>query len=160
MWTVAVHAEQVFLLAVPHSRAAAVHTRPPVAIFVPVALAAQLVALVEFDLFAARQPQLVAVVRVMTVEAPAVLGVMLEDEIVLRQLTPGGVEFGAFFMTIGAWKDAVGKRRRRDLNLALGGCRRGTRTCRRASRGRSETTGENGEQQPARHDATTSARAR
>src|SRR6266511_3811845 len=69
---VAVRAEQVLLVPVPLAHAPAVHAGPPVAVLLPVALAAEAVRLLERNGIAARQVQAIAVVGVVAVEAPAV----------------------------------------------------------------------------------------
>ena len=78
---VAVRAQQVALVAVPLADAAAVHARPPVAQLLAVALPAQAVRLLERHRLAAREVQHVAVRRVVAVEAPAVLLVVLQDDV-------------------------------------------------------------------------------
>ena len=87
-------AQQVSLVAVPFADAAAVHSGAPVAIFLAVALAAEPVGFLERHRLAARQVQLVAIVGVVAVEAPAMLGIVLEHDIGVHrgQLAPLAVD--------------------------------------------------------------------
>ena len=70
---VAVGAQQVPLVAVPLADSPAVDARAPVAELLAVALAAEPVRLLEWDPLAAREVEPVAVVRVVAIEAPAML---------------------------------------------------------------------------------------
>ena len=81
MRVVAVGAEQVPLGAVPVAGAPAVHAGPPVTEFLAVALAAEPVGLVERHGLAAGQVERVAIGRIVAIEAPAVLFVVLEDDV-------------------------------------------------------------------------------
>jgi len=71
-------AQQVPLGAVPIAGAPPVHPGPPVAQFLSVALAAELVGDRELDLGPAGQVQPVPVVRIMAVQAPAAVGPVIE----------------------------------------------------------------------------------
>ena len=88
----------------------------PVAQLLAVALAAQQVRALERHALAAREVQPVAVGRVVAVEAPAVLLVVAQLDVVvhLAQLAPRGVRLEAG-VAAGAREDAVAERRRRQL---------------------------------------------
>jgi hypothetical protein len=90
----------------------------PVAELVAVALAAEPVGLLEGDRRAARQVQLVEIVRVVTVEAPAVLRVVLQHDLLVgvAHPPPSRVDRKVLLdVAIRARKGAFGEGRRRNL---------------------------------------------
>src|SRR5664279_3761272 len=91
--TVTLHAQQVGFGAVPVAGAAAMNAGPPVAVLLAVALAAEAVRFFERHMLAAGQVQDVAVVGVVTVQAPAVGLIVLENDVGVhgRKLTPVAV---------------------------------------------------------------------
>ena len=133
---VAVGAEEVLLVPVPVPRPAAVDAGLPVPELLPVALAAEPVRLLERDPLAARKVELVAVVRVVAVKAPAVLGVVrqldVRVEVGQRPARPVRLHRG---VTAGAGEDPLGERGRRHLEV-LDGVPRRRRGGRRRRSGR------------------------
>jgi hypothetical protein len=121
---VAMHAEQITLLAIPLAGAAAVHPRAPVAILLAVALPAQAIRLFEWHSLTAREMKNVAIVRVVTVEAPPVLFVVLQhDVLVIVDGTTGAIGF-EIRVTERARIDALRERRRRHLDVLSRASRR------------------------------------
>src|SRR5659263_71873 len=68
----AMSAQEVLLLPVPLPRPLSVDSRLPVAVLVPMALAAKTVTLRKIDLLAGDKPEFVAVFHVVAIEAPPV----------------------------------------------------------------------------------------
>ena len=78
-----VHAEQITLASVPFTRPPAVHSSTPVAILLSVTLAAHPVRFLERHPLPAREVQDIAIVGVVAIEAPPVLLVMLQHDVVV-----------------------------------------------------------------------------
>jgi hypothetical protein len=74
-------AQQVTLPSVPVAAALPVHTRPPVAELVPVALPAKLVGFGKINQGSAGQPEFVAIAGIMAIQAPAMLLVVTQNDI-------------------------------------------------------------------------------
>ena len=90
----AIHAEQVGLPAVPLAGPLAMNARLPVAVLLAMALAAKLVGFLELDRLAGSASQRVSVVRIVAVETPPMLFIVVQLDLVVRrlQLAPGPVE--------------------------------------------------------------------
>src|SRR3990172_8406878 len=96
-------------------------THPPVPVLVSMALAAESVAVIEIDLLSGHQPQFVAVLQVMAVQAPAlVLGMILQFDIrvFLFEHPALRIRFD-LRVAVGAGEDPLRKRRRRN-HIVLG----------------------------------------
>lgn len=78
----AVYAEQILFFAVPHARSFAVQSGLPFPKYCTMALSAEVIGLTELHDFTVRQPEGVAVVRVMAIKAPAAWHVMQSDILV------------------------------------------------------------------------------
>jgi hypothetical protein len=115
---VAVRAQQILLVPVPLTDAPSVHACPPVAILLAVTLTAQPVRLGERHRLAAGQVQLVAVVGVVTIEAPAVFRVVpqLDIGVEIGEHAPRPVRRHLLVVALRAREDAVAERRRGDLD--------------------------------------------
>ena len=84
MRAVAMHTQQIGLVAVPLSGASPVHAGAPVAELFTMTLTAEHVRLVEGHLLAARQMQHIAVIRVVAIEAPPMLLVVFQLDLCRR----------------------------------------------------------------------------
>ncbi len=82
----AAYAEEILLFAVPASCSLAVEPRFPVAQDRAVALPAQDVRFLEFDLLAVCEPEFVPVVRIVAVKAPPARHVFQNDVLMHAQL--------------------------------------------------------------------------
>src|SRR3990172_4257098 len=112
----AMSAQQVLLLPVPLPRPLSVDSRLPVAVFVPVALAAKTVTLRKLDLLAGDKPEFVAVFHVVAIEAPPfLLGMVLQLDIRVLVLQLPSRRVGTHLLvTFGAGEDALRERRWRN----------------------------------------------
>ena len=91
----AMSAQQVLLLPVPLTGPLSVDSRLPVAVFVPVTLAAKPVTLGKVDLLTGDKPEFVAVIHVVAIEAPSLfLGVVLQLNVQLTMPFLAGTQKG------------------------------------------------------------------
>ena len=103
MWIVAVGTQQIALGTIPVTDPAPMDALAPITVNGAVALTAQPIGLVEADQGTVDEPQTVAVLRIVTIEAPAVRRAVLEVDVVVEILElPAlaidlhvGVAFGA-----------------------------------------------------------------
>ena len=109
---VATHAQEVLLLPRPRTGPLAVLTRLPVPQLRTMALAAKPVGLFEVDEPAVGKVQLVAVLRIVAVETPTILLVVLEDDVVAVDRMRCSVDLVGRKMAAGAREDPFGKGRR------------------------------------------------
>src|SRR5659263_655426 len=112
----AMSAQQVLLLPVPLPRPLSVDSRLPVAVLVPVALAAKTVTLRKIDQLAGDKPEFVAASQVVAIEAPPLfLGMVLQLDIrvLFLQLPSLRVRLH-LLVAFGAGEDALRERRRRN----------------------------------------------
>ena len=106
--------KQVSLLARPGAGSFPVVARHPIPQFRTMTLTAQDVRLGKIDRAAIRKVQLIAIDRIVAIQAPPIFGVVLENDIlVIFQEAPSPVHVFPI-VTVGTGKDSIGKRRRRD----------------------------------------------
>jgi hypothetical protein len=100
MRVVAMNTEKIVLFSIPHPGALSVHSGPPIAVGWAMALAAEAIGLAEFDKLAACQVQLVSVETCVTIQAPPVFRVVIENHVlvVFLQFPTFAVKFCAEFM--------------------------------------------------------------
>ena len=109
--------QKIALLPVPHSGAFPVNSNLPIPVIGSVTLAAQTIGLVKVDKFAACKVQFVSIERSMTIQAPAVLRIVIENYVcVIFLKLPAKIVRLALFVARSAGVIVGGKRRRRRLN--------------------------------------------
>jgi len=110
VWVMAVGAEEIALVSVPIPASAAVDAGPPVPVFLPVALPAKAVGLLEENGFPAGQVKQIPVVGIVAVQAPTVFFVMPQHDVRVKptQLSSRWVH-GQHCVAIGAGVDPRGK---------------------------------------------------
>ena len=105
-----VSAEQILLFTVPVAGSLAVNTDFPVAELVAVTLATKSVGFSKWDHLSGNQTQRVAVVEVVTVQAPSLPFGMVEDDVVVHVDQFATLRVGLHLrMTVRAWENVFGK---------------------------------------------------
>jgi hypothetical protein len=124
MGIVAVGTQEVLLLSVPVAGPPAVNTRSPISQLGAMTLAAQLIGFLEIDQFPAGRVQHVPIVGVMTIHAPPIFFIVLENDIIMEifQLPSleVNIQVGMTFRT-GKHILAEGGRRNLDIHLVFAG---------------------------------------
>jgi len=122
MGIMAMNAEQVAFFSVPEAGPLAVDAHLPVTKRGAMALAAEPVGFRELDEPSVREVQEIAILRIVTVQAPAVPLVVVQiDPFVLEgQFAAFPVHIVFRVMTIAAWENILAEGRRRNLDLILG----------------------------------------
>src|SRR3972149_11658487 len=112
----AMSAQQVLLLPVPLTGPLSVDSRLPVAVFVPVTLAAKPVTLGKVDLLPGDEPEFVAVFQIVAIEAPPLfLGMVLQLDVRVLVLQLPSRRVGThLIVAFGARKDPLRERRGRN----------------------------------------------
>lgn len=115
-------AEEIGLLSVPFSGATSMNTGSPVPVFLPVALSAEAIGLLEGHRLAAGQVKLVPVLGVMTVQTPPMLLVVAQHDLRVepRQLPTLRIG-GHHFVACGAGVDPGREGGWRDFQLLRSG---------------------------------------